>query len=288
MEILTNRCKAYFATRLRRSSSVALVAMSLVASAPAQAATSAFLKNVVPAIYSYDSSMALLGLQYGIDPTFPVLVADGFIDSSGFNWSTTGLYLGSTVTWSQSGIFDAASDSTTWSGTGSYMGHSWTMAGVTAWTSDTDFLITDSISFDGALNLYSSDAFGAPGSNAGTISGAEGSSIEIEELKTSHWYNWFGGHTTDGWVVRLDENGKIKSNVYTLAEDGTTVGVTAKLAGGLDGHVTFGGGKFVKAGFDTSDKSGEPEPSSWALMLGGFGLVGTALRSRRRKATLAA
>jgi hypothetical protein len=26
-----------------------------------------------------------------------------------------------------------------------------------------------------------------------------------------------------------------------------------------------------------------PEPASWALMLGGFGLVGTALRSQRRQ-----
>lgn len=34
--------------------------------------------------------------------------------------------------------------------------------------------------------------------------------------------------------------------------------------------------------------SGVPEPSSWALMIGGFGLTGAAMRRRTRKAVLAA
>ena len=33
--------------------------------------------------------------------------------------------------------------------------------------------------------------------------------------------------------------------------------------------------------------AGVPEPASWALMLGGFGLVGRAMRSRRSKVAFA-
>lgn len=42
--------------------------------------------------------------------------------------------------------------------------------------------------------------------------------------------------------------------------------------------------KIENDGFVTPAPSPEPEPASWALMLGGFGLVGGALRNRRRMA----
>ena len=52
----------------------------------------------------------------------------------------------------------------------------------------------------------------------------------------------------------------------------------------------YGGGNDDSWGIDnlsvTSSTGGVPEPATWALMLLGFGGLGTALRSRRR-ATLA-
>ncbi|MEO9468834.1 PEPxxWA-CTERM sorting domain-containing protein [Parasphingorhabdus sp.] len=43
----------------------------------------------------------------------------------------------------------------------------------------------------------------------------------------------------------------------------------------------------IKASFTTPPPA-VPEPSTWAMMIGGFGLVGGAMRSRRRKAKLSA
>ena len=46
----------------------------------------------------------------------------------------------------------------------------------------------------------------------------------------------------------------------------------------------------VGVNFDacTTNTAGVPEPASWALMLGGFGLAGAALRSRRRQLSVEA
>jgi len=44
--------------------------------------------------------------------------------------------------------------------------------------------------------------------------------------------------------------------------------------------------KIQNDGFVTPAPSPTPEPASWALMVGGFGLVGGALRARRRSATI--
>ncbi len=40
-------------------------------------------------------------------------------------------------------------------------------------------------------------------------------------------------------------------------------------------------GKFSFAGLWTDIATGVPEPTTWALMLSGFGLAGVALRRRR-------
>lgn len=52
---------------------------------------------------------------------------------------------------------------------------------------------------------------------------------------------------------------------YTIAYSGTVTGSPA----GVGSNITFAAGTV-------------PEPASWAMMLGGFGLMGTALRSRRK------
>ena len=50
-------------------------------------------------------------------------------------------------------------------------------------------------------------------------------------------------------------------------------------------RITGGAGNFVldDVTFDTSVVGVVPEPSTWAMMLGGFGMVGGAVRSARRK-----
>jgi hypothetical protein len=39
--------------------------------------------------------------------------------------------------------------------------------------------------------------------------------------------------------------------------------------------------------FDTTPPAGVPEPATWALMIGGFGLAGAAARKRRPAVALA-
>jgi hypothetical protein len=48
--------------------------------------------------------------------------------------------------------------------------------------------------------------------------------------------------------------------------------------------VTFAQGSSLTIGLSQSSAPAVPEPASWALMLGGFGLVGGAMRSRRKAA----
>ncbi|MBL8772620.1 MAG: PEP-CTERM sorting domain-containing protein [Phenylobacterium sp.] len=46
-------------------------------------------------------------------------------------------------------------------------------------------------------------------------------------------------------------------------------------------------GVYFQARFETGDVGGVPEPSTWALMIGGFGLAGAALRGRKQAAAQA-
>jgi hypothetical protein len=48
----------------------------------------------------------------------------------------------------------------------------------------------------------------------------------------------------------------------------------------------FGAGPFTVGGRLTAVPSAVPEPAAWALLIGGFGLMGGALRARRRRTTV--
>jgi len=103
-------------------------------------------------------------------------------------------------------------------------------------------------------------------------------------------------------ILGLTSNGDVDYSRPLLTLDGTQM----VAAGGRDGRLTFGfddsvavggivfGSKGIAFEFDSiaisTDRIGlarlsapVPEPASWALMVGGFGIAGSALRTRRNR-----
>ncbi len=64
--------------------------------------------------------------------------------------------------------------------------------------------------------------------------------------------------------------------------------ITGELWGKTAACQVDGGGNGGNGGNGGSGAGSVPEPTSWALMLGGFGLVGGAMRASRRERALAA
>jgi hypothetical protein len=86
-------------------------------------------ENLAAAIYSLDTSSALLPLLYGSDPTYPDFTFTGTFGASGFGWTTTSTYLGSALNLSVTGVYSSALNTTDWTGTGSYAGQAWSTSG---------------------------------------------------------------------------------------------------------------------------------------------------------------
>jgi hypothetical protein len=256
------------------AASIAVCASTLFCSS-AIAVTPLQFQNLVPALYSFDSALALLGLRYGVDPLFPTFTSEGSVTDAGFSWATTGQYLGQSLNWTVAGSFDPGSSTLQWTGSGTYAGSPWVMDGTTQWLSPTDFAIKDSISIAGVPIIYSG-ALNNPGFNFGTMTPTSGG-VDIKELETRHWYSFLFGTTTDGWVVSVEQNGVITVNVYTLAEDASKAGVTVD-GGKPAGSIELGGTRYVKNGF----VSNIPEPETWLLMLSSLGVLGW-FRSRGQR-----
>lgn len=246
-------------------------------------------KNVVSALYSFDSILAFTGLAFGVDPAAPAFAMSGSVNDAGFAWSVATTYKGEAFAFSAAGTFDDLNGLTNWSGIGSLGSASLASAGVTSWLDESHFSIMDSTSVDGTPVLWSIDSLGQPGANFGTMD-INGEPVApefhvrddwtvIRELETRHFMSWLFGPVTDGWLVTVSDDGKITRNVYGLAKEGTTVGVSVGLKGGVPiagGQINFGGQTLTKVGFI----SNVPEPSSWALMVLGFGTVGGLARWR--------
>ena len=70
------------------------------------------------------------------------------------------------------------------------------------------------------------------------------------------------------------------NNVLTSVNFAAFPGVFTLSAAGIR-SVTFSGGQYGVDNFTFAATGSVPEPTSWALMIGGFGLTGAALRRRR-------
>lgn len=91
----------------------------------------------------------------------------------------------------------------------------------------------------------------------------------------------------DGSLV-FSSGGVVASNPYpgSLARFGRQYGGWSEyFQGGIDAVRVFDGVATWEQA--SADVSGVPEPASWALMLGGFGLAGVSLRATRRKRVFA-
>jgi hypothetical protein len=76
-----------------------------------------------------------------------------------------------------------------------------------------------------------------------------------------------------------------QTNILSTS-DGTTVNINFNVDG-LAALNASRGGNFATGGsvLQAAQQAGVPEPASWALMIGGFGLAGASLRRRRAIAT---
>lgn len=120
-------------------------------------------------------------------------------------------------------------------------------------------------------------------SGNGTFSGTysvvgDGDKFGLQPLYTT--WDWTSG-TLGGDV--FDPTGSGTFSVALIA--GQTYTMSVANFGNLGNGAGFVANGSVVSNFDWHiDYSAAPEPASWAMMLGGFGLVGGALRSRRRVA----
>lgn len=146
---------------------------------------------------------------------------------------------------------------------------------------DNDFLAGDV--------LIHSPNSGAPAAITWTAPGA-GSIV----LSSSVWYAHSIVTRSDDVMALLNSivlgsatvtNGITRANQLTLASGSYTVAAGdilvfdfAKTSGQEFGSVA---GIAATIDFTAKAPGGVPEPASWALMLGGFGLLGTAMRRRR-------
>lgn len=118
------------------------------------------------------------------------------------------------------------------------------------------------------------------GSNSGIYWGV-GSSATLGTTTT------FAGNLLADQSITLNTSAKILCGRAialnaAVTMDTNTISSNCANGGGYDSGRT----DFASQGFSGSGGGAVPEPSAWALMLGGFGLAGVALRRRRSRGVL--
>jgi len=172
-----------------------------------------------------------------------------------------------------------------------------------------------SLTVDAAGNLYGTTSGG--GANGwGTVFKLDGISGVLTTLATfngANGANPVGSLTFDAagnlYGTTLGNNTNNVGTVFKLGADGGALTTLASFTGGNGASpygsltfdaagnlygTTFGGGntgngtvfKLSDTGFVVPAVAAVPEPATWGLMLVGFGLVGAAMRTRRRSTTV--
>lgn len=122
--------------------------------------------------------------------------------------------------------------------------------------------------------------------------------INLNQATTAFGFDWFNTDLTDSYAVNIPGGTVFNSPPFTLAGSSATQGffglvsstpftsvvITNNRTGGylsdmgLDNFVTNGFGSVVGS---------VPEPSTWAMMLIGFGAIGASMRRKRRVSAIA-
>ncbi|HEX8413680.1 MAG TPA: PEPxxWA-CTERM sorting domain-containing protein [Sphingomicrobium sp.] len=125
---------------------------------------------------------------------------------------------------------------------------------------------------DTALTVNNQTAFAITGIT-GTINGSA-----INNVAGPSYGNYFttGGYFLDGSGVNITTANGMSLNFFNQSSN------NIYRVNGINPFSTF----FVNATSSAVVASAVPEPASWAMMIGGFGIVGGSLRRKRKVATL--
>ena len=147
----------------------------------------------------------------------------------------------------------------------------------------------------GGYGLASNGSFGLPSVYIGVDSGSGYAQLlgTTGYSQMGFFMNYAPGVGNDATISTLDAAGNVieSFNLVTLAPISTPAGFNAfrfrgvaadPLAGNSIYGLRFGGNYILVTGTENGAVPVVPEPSTWAMMIAGFGLAGGALRYRRR------
>jgi hypothetical protein len=236
-------------------------------------------KNLFTSLVSIDNALQLLAVQYGTDDTRPSLMTEAAFQSTGFQWTTTGTYLGAALSLTANAVYNATSDQSTWTGTGTYAGFVWSLGGNLRWRSDTSFETSTDESIVGLARFFNV----AP--DVGTVEVSQDGQTVTSTYPTSHLLSFLG--ITSPWDDK--EEISIPAAPHPAVGEKVTEKVTVtrrgeaiKLQGTGKGRIITGesgGLGYIKE----TTISKVPEPSTLTMLFGGavFWLLALFWRGRQ-------